>query len=234
MAKEQNPNLQLLETTVAQLGELADEMVFLGGTATGLLITDPASPPVRVTQDVDVIVQVLTRADYYQFSKKLRECGFSEDMDSDAPICRWKSDNVVLDVMPTDPEILGFGNRWYEPAVEQSKLLTLYNGKQIRMVTSPYFLITKLEAFAGRGNNDYMLSHDIEDIIAVINGRPELIEEVRQSVPELLEELSNRFADLASNDRFIESLPGHLLPDIDSQGRLEIVLDRIKEIVEIK
>ena len=29
---------------VEQLGELVDEMVFLGGCATGLLITDPAAP----------------------------------------------------------------------------------------------------------------------------------------------------------------------------------------------
>ena len=43
---------------VDRFGPVADEMVFLGGCATGLLITDPAAPSVRVTMDVDVITEV--------------------------------------------------------------------------------------------------------------------------------------------------------------------------------
>ena len=49
MANSHNPNLEILEQTVERLGELADEMVFLGGCATGLLISDAAAPPIRVT-----------------------------------------------------------------------------------------------------------------------------------------------------------------------------------------
>ncbi|TDY02868.1 hypothetical protein [Thiohalophilus thiocyanatoxydans] len=58
MAREKNPNLEILMLAVDKLGELAEEMVFLGGCATGLLITDPAAPPIRVTRDVDAIVQL--------------------------------------------------------------------------------------------------------------------------------------------------------------------------------
>lgn len=64
MVRTQNPNQAMLILTIDKLGELADEMVFLGGCATGLLITDPAAPPIRVTRDVDAIVQVVSRADY--------------------------------------------------------------------------------------------------------------------------------------------------------------------------
>ena len=106
MARVQNPNLEILSLAVDQLDELADEMVFLGGCATGLLITDSAAPPIRVTQDVDAIVQVVSQADYYQLSEKLRAKGFTEDISDDAPICRWVADLVVLDVMPTDTMIL--------------------------------------------------------------------------------------------------------------------------------
>ena len=88
MARERNPNLEILMLAVAWLGDLADEMVFLGGCATGLLITDPAAPPIRVTRDVDAIVQVVSHADYYKLSEKLRAQGFKEDMSDDAPICR--------------------------------------------------------------------------------------------------------------------------------------------------
>jgi len=48
------PNLILLTRAVAQLGPLVDRVVILRGRATALLLTDPAAPEVRPTQDVDV------------------------------------------------------------------------------------------------------------------------------------------------------------------------------------
>mgnify|MGYP001828975534 CR=1 FL=1 len=77
MTRAQNPNLEILALAVNQLDELADDMVFLGGCATGLLISDPASPPIRVTRDVDAIVQVLSRAEYYNLSEKLRAVSYT-------------------------------------------------------------------------------------------------------------------------------------------------------------
>ena len=77
--RAQNPNIEILEMTVKQLGGLADEMVFLGGCATGLLITDKAAPPIRVTRDVDTIVQAGSLAEYQKLSEKLRKQGFKED-----------------------------------------------------------------------------------------------------------------------------------------------------------
>jgi len=147
MVRSQNPNLEILLLAVEQLGELVDEMVFLGGCATGLLMTDPAASPIRVTKDVDAIVQVVSHADYYKFSDKLRSQGFKEDVSEGAPICRWIAENVILDVMPTDRRILGFGNKWYIPAMENAVVFQLSDTRQIRLVSAPYFLITKLEAF---------------------------------------------------------------------------------------
>jgi len=234
MDKQENPNLEILEFAIAQLGELADEMVFLGGCATGLLITDPAAPPIRVTKDVDAIVQVLSRAEYYQLSDKLRAKGFSEDTSDDAPICRWVAKNVILDVMPTEKKILGFGNQWYKEAAIRAEVIKLPSGKNIHMVSAPYFLITKIEAFDGRGNGDYMMSHDIEDMIAVMDGRAEIINDVIQSKPELVKALSDRFHALMKEDRFIEAVSGHMPADETSQARVENIFNTIKNIAEIK
>lgn len=137
MSRKWNPNLEILELAVAQLDELANEMVFVGGCATGLLITDSAAPPIRATQDVDAIVQVVSRAEYYQLSEKLRNKGFKEDLRDGAPLCRWVTQEVTLDVMPTDVDILGFGNAWYVSAVENAIFAELPSGKQIRMVSAP-------------------------------------------------------------------------------------------------
>lgn len=232
MARAQNPNLEILALAVERLGELSDEMVFLGGCATGLLITDAAAPPIRVTRDVDSIVQVASLAEYHRLSSKLRQLGFQEDTSEDAPLCRWRADLVILDVMPTDSRILGFGNRWYTPALEHAVVVKMPSGKLIRMVSAPYFLITKLEAFDGRGNGDYLMSHDIEDIIAVLDGRPELVDEVRVAEPKLVSELADRFKGLLGENRFVDAVSGHMPTDEASQARVALVLDKIKEIAK--
>ena len=164
MKRANNPNLLLLEMAVSRLGPLIDEFVFVGGCATGLLITDAAAPSVRSTIDVDVIVQVLSRTEYYALSDRLRDLGFREDSSDGAPICRWTDGDVILDVMPSDPDILGFGSEWHAMAMEHAIEIALPQGKTIRMVSAPYFMITKLEAFDGRGGGDYQLSHDMEDL----------------------------------------------------------------------
>ena len=70
-------------------------------------------PIQKISVDVDVIVEVATLAQYHLLSDQLRQLGFIEDASAGAPICRWKADDVILDVMPTDPKILGFGNQWF-------------------------------------------------------------------------------------------------------------------------
>ena len=52
------PNLDLLERAAEKLRPLLPEIVFVGGCATGLLITDPGAAAVRGTYDVDVITEI--------------------------------------------------------------------------------------------------------------------------------------------------------------------------------
>lgn len=229
MHRPSNPNIALLERAVDRLGPLTSELVFVGGCATGLLITDTAAPPIRTTLDVDVITEVATRKEYYSLTAKLRDQGFTEDMSPDAPICRWVTDDTILDVMPTNPAILGFGNQWYLKALEHAQALILPSGSKIRVVTGPYFLATKIAAFAGRGNSDYVMSRDIEDIVAVVDGRPEIVTEVRDSEDNLRRHLSTEVAALLSDRNFVSALQGHLPGDTASQSRLPIVLQRLRE-----
>lgn len=229
-----SPNLDILVAAVRLLGSIADEMVFVGGCATGLLLTDPAAPSIRFTEDVDAIVEATTLMKYYHLADSLRERGFIEDMTPDAPICRWRAKGVVLDVMPTNPEILGFGNRWFGPAAVAAVNIELYSGRLIRMVTAPYFLATKFEAFDGRGNRDYLISHDMEDIIALMDGRAEIVEEVIHSMDDLKSYLAHRFANLLEQERFLDALPGHLPPDAASQRRLPMIMNRIRQIAGFK
>lgn len=233
MDDTQNPNLAILILAVDRLGDLSDKMVFLGGCATGLLISDPASPPIRVTKDVDAIVQVYSRSEYYKLSDQLKGKGFKEDHSDGAPLCRWVVNDVILDVMPTDEKILGFSNHWYESAINNPYKIMLPNGRQINLVSPAYFLITKLEAFDGRGKGDFLLSHDIEDIVAVLDGRPELLDEIQSSDEELVKVLSIRFKELGDNRHFVDAIYGHMPTDEASQSRVALILKLIKKISEL-
>jgi hypothetical protein len=228
-----DPNLEILKLAVDQLGELVDEMVFLGGCATGLLVTDPAADPIRTTDDVDAIVDVATRAQYYQLSERLRQHGFSEDTSEGAPVCRWVGNGITLDVMPVDDAILGFGGAWHRRALEHRESYQLAGERQIHIVSAPYFLITKLEAFKGRGNGDYLQSHDIEDIVAVLDGRAEILEEIAAADAELKAELIQRFARLSQDHTFIDAISGHMRPDETSQARVPTIIATARGISEL-
>lgn len=146
--------------------------------------------------------------------------------------CRWFADDLVLDLMPTDPSILGFSNRWYSPALKHAQPIRV-GQVEIRVATAPYFLATKLQAFRERGNNDYQMSHDLDDVITILDGRPEVVEEVSRSAADLRQYLSEEFRSLLVNRTFRDALPGHLLPDAASQQRITIVLSRIQQIIDL-
>jgi hypothetical protein len=223
-------NRQLLLSAARLLRPLLEELVFVGGCATGLLITDDAAPGVRATIDVDAIAEITSYWEYVQFGERLREIGFTEDTSERAPLCRWRNAGVILDVMPLDEKILGFSNGWYREAMGAAAVLMLEPSLQIRSITAPFFLATKLEAFKSRGGRDYFASHDLEDVLSVIDGRAELLEEVRAASDDLRAYLALELTALLRDSRFIDALPSHLLPDAASQSRIPMLLDRIEEL----
>jgi len=170
-----------LQNAADKLGPLLQEIVFVGGCATGLLVTDPGAAEVRRTYDVDVIAEITSYVEYIRFSERLRALGFQEDTSEGAPLCRWRHKTLLLDVMPLSEGILGFSNRWYADALHTATQVTLPDGLGIRAITAPYFLGAKMEAFRGRGQGDYFASHDLEDIITIVDGRPSLLAEVQSS-----------------------------------------------------
>jgi predicted nucleotidyltransferase len=228
-----NRNLELLKGVARLLRPMLSDLVFVGGCTTALLITDTAAAEVRPTYDVDAIAEIASYSEYEKFSERLRQLGFAADQSEGAPICRWAHGDVRLDVMPIDEKILGFSNRWYRPAMETSQTVQLANDLTIRAVTAPLFLGTKLEAFKGRGKNDYFASHDLEDVIAVIDGRPSLWGEVQRAPHELKLYLAREIQQLIGSQEFIDALAGYLLPDAASQARLGNLLKTLRNFADL-
>jgi hypothetical protein len=80
---------------------------------------------IRPTKDVDAIVDVTSYAKYAALSKRLRELGLAEDTREGAPLCRWRYNDLIVDVMPIDQGVLGFSNRWYPAAIETAQTLSI-------------------------------------------------------------------------------------------------------------
>jgi predicted nucleotidyltransferase len=192
-----------LETAAALLGPLLDEVVFVGGATVHLWITEPSAPPTRATEDVDVVCEVVSRVKYHRLGDRLRERGLQEAM-GEPVICRWRSvdPQLVLDVMPTDPDILGFSNPWYEEAISGAVTVTLDSGAEIRAAAPALLLATKLCAWKGRGSGDLLRSLDIHDVLTLIDGRPELIEEIASATSDLRTYIHDELSELRAEDYF--------------------------------
>lgn len=222
---DSDPNIDLLELAAGHLHGLIDEVAFVGGCVVGLLITDEAAPAIRSTTDVDVIVEIGSYKEYDELSARLRKLGFQNDLSDGAPLCRFAGHGVTLDVMPANPEILGFANRWYQDALINTSSAELPSGRKIAVVSPPYFLATKIEAFKGRGEGDYW-SQDMEDIVALVDGRPELVEEVLKAAPDLRKYVQEALHEFLDDDELRDFLPG----DQASQSRLPIIIERFEAI----
>jgi predicted nucleotidyltransferase len=228
-----NPNLELLTAAARLLKPLVDELVFVGGCTTGLLITEEAIADVRPTVDVDTISAVTSYADYVNLSDRLLALGFKRDTSEGAPLCRWLHSGIKVDVMPLDEGVLGFSNRWYESAIATAEMYEIAEDLWIRVVNAPYFYATKLEAFKGRGAGDFVASHDLEDLITVVDGRPQLLDELQAAHADVRAYIARETTTLLDSRQFLDALPGFLLPDAASQARVAGIMKTLNQIAAL-
>jgi hypothetical protein len=223
-----DPNLPDLRRIAVALGDLCEQVVFVGGAVAGLLVTDPLADSVRATRDVDAVVNT-SRARFHEIEAQVAQRGFERDVRSDV-ICRWlhSASGVAFDLMPVQPEVLGFTNRWYPYAVETAERVDLGEGARIRLVSAVAFVATKLEAFASRGHGDFLSSHDLEDVLNIVDGREELMGEIADAPIEVREAVAGIFRRLLSNADFVNVFPGLMA----EPARAPLVWARLKNLCD--
>jgi predicted nucleotidyltransferase len=156
------------KTLLAPLGR---DIVFVGGATVHLHVDDPAAAPVRRTRDVDVVIAVVNYVDFSRAEAELREHGFEQLVTDDSPICRWTKDGLLLDVIPTRPDIIGFAeSRWFEEGFVNAMQHKLPDGDTIAVFDVLHLLAAKIEAFRERGDGDLYASRDFEDIATILDG----------------------------------------------------------------
>lgn len=219
-------NLVRIKAVYNALGDLKDDVVFIGG-ATVSLYADRMAEEVRPTDDVDVLIELWTHKRYAELEERLRSIGFANDRESGI-ICRFKIQGITVDVMPTDESVLGFSNKWY-PEGYKNAVNYQIDDHVIKIFSAPYFIASKLEAFKSRGKNDGRTSTDFEDIVFVFENRFSIWDELLKCDIAIKEYLKNEFKNLIDNFLFEEWIDAHV--GYRSSPATYYILEKLKEFV---
>lgn len=207
------------------------DFVFLGGSVLSLLVTDPTVDAIRVTKDVDVIANIKSRREFHSSERVLERLGFRHDTREDAPICRWICDGVTVDVLPVREEVLGWRSTWFESALLSAMTVDV-QGRSIRVVSAPYFVALKLEAFEERGGGDFITSVDFEDVICLFNGREAVAEEIAAE-REIGKMLGAKFAAYLRSDILDDAIEGFVQTERNPDERKTAILSRFRKVAAL-
>jgi predicted nucleotidyltransferase len=224
------PNIGALRAVADGLDKLGLDYAFIGGSIVSLLVDDPELSPARVTDDVDVILEVVTSKRYSDVEARLRSLGFDHDMSHDTHRCRWVfGGDLKVDIMPTDGNSFGLNTKWFKEALATA-VSREFAHTSLRLISPIAFLATKYVAFLDRGKSDYYASHDLEDFITVIDGRANIVSELDQTPVALRAYVISAARDLQAIAPFNEALSGHLPSDQASQQRLPLLRKKLRDI----
>jgi len=228
-----SPNIGALRAVADRLDALGFSYAFVGGAIVNLLFDDPSFSPARPTEDVDVILEVVTAQRYSDVEAQIRGLGFSHDMSEGAPLCRWSLGSLTVDIMPTEGRHLGLNTDWFSDvlatATEQ-----VFSHTKLKLVSPVGFLVTKYVAFLDRGRGDMYASHDLEDFVAVIDGREAIVVEIDRAPERIRRYMIEAVRSLLSATNFVGALPGYIASDTAGQGRLPGLINKLQGIAALR
>lgn len=218
-------NVQRIKAVSRALQGLQQPVVFVGGATVSLYAPALAASEVRPTDDVDVVVELASYADYGLLEEKLRTLGFQNDVHSKV-ICRYQIQGITVDIMPLGENVLGFSNRWYPEGFRRAVDVEIEPNLYVKIFSPPYFIASKLEAFKNRGSGDYRTSTDFEDIIYVLENHAGIGEKLSLTTGAIRTYLKTAFAALLNDPYLEEGIYAHVTPAfaaVKSQHILEIL-----------
>lgn len=222
-------NIGVVAEVAKALKELKSQMVFVGGSVISLYTDDPAADEIRPTGDIDMTVKIMGFSNWVTLNERLAQLEIHPDPYGHA-IYSYKYQDIPIDIMPSEDGPIGPANRWYKIGFEDLQLVTALD-EEIQILPVPCFLATKFEAFKGRGT-DYRTSHDIEDIIYVIDNRIDIVSEIEKSSAEIIQFLQDEIRKIIESGLYEEILSSHIHPLI-IDVRQTIVEEKINKILAI-
>lgn len=228
MLKNQSINLKVVEKVANSLGELNDEVIYVGGAVVSLYITDEAAEQPRPTKDIDISVQISTYGQMDELREKLATKKIFPAQ-SEKVMYRYTYEDILIDFIPYEKTVLGPTNSWLKPGFKKAYTVKI-GDSLIRILPVSLFLATKWEAFKNRAG-DPRMSHDFEDIIYILDNNQNVVDDIKnanQDVQVFLKKMSHEILDHGSRNEIIEC---HINP-FTANSRRELVIDKLKKLIE--
>lgn len=219
-------NLIRVARAIAPIRE--HQFVFAGASILPLLLDDPAAPPPRFTVDVDAVVDVITYAQWDELQRRLHECGLVVRADASVGkgrICLFYLDQIEVDIMPAQMPMVTPPSRMLELGFQFAEPREVTEGLDILVLSGPGLLAAKLEAFADRGIRDVHMSKDLDDVIALLDRRLGIENEVLEAPNEMRHFIASSMRRLLT-DRNVNDVISDLLRDRDRERRLTDMMRR--------
>jgi len=222
--------IAFLLPVVERLNDADIPFVLVGGVAVPFYLTDDLAGHVRPTKDIDVIVAAANLPQFDRVEERLRRFGFVNHPEIRH---RWLLGTTLIDVMPAQSDVMVTINRWYPSTFDTAEVIEIASGHGVRIASPACFLATKMEAFFNRGRGDFLASHDLEDFVAVIDGRQSIIEDVAGNCPpDVRDFLRVSVKQLLENRAFLDALEGYLPPNYRTEDRLRELRARLAKFIE--
>ncbi len=226
MLKNQTINLKVVEKVALALGELNNEVIYVGGAVISLYVTDKGGELPRPTKDIDISVQISS----YPQMDQLREL-LANKKKYPAPtetiLYRYSLENILIDFIPYEETPLGPTNRWLKPGFEKAYPIKVGN-TEIKILPVSLYLATKWEAFNNRGG-DPRTSHDFEDVIYVIDNNRSIVDDIANADNNVRDFLKQMSTEILAHPSVNEIIECHINP-FTADERRKLIIDKLEQI----
>lgn len=228
MLKNNTINLEVIRKIAVALGAMNEQVVYVGGATVSLYINDPAADDVRPTKDLDISLAIASLGELEVIRKQLIRKGFKQ-LPEDDIICRFRYEDIKVDVMSTKAVGWAPANPWFASGFAQKEIIEIEDQK-IQILPLPYFLASKFSAFNDRGAIDPRTSHDLEDIVYVLDNRMDIVEKLAKVPDDVRSYLADQLQRILDNRVMQEAILGNLFYETREE-RYQRIIKCIKQIV---
>ena len=194
----------------------------------GLYVDDSGAPEVRPTKDIDIVLEIASQFELEELRQKLAKRGIYF-VPEEKVVCRFKYQNILLDVMATKEVGWAPANPWFQAGFNYPEVRHL-DEVTIKIMPFAYFLASKFAAFRDRGK-DPRTSRDFEDIVYVLDNRTTMVSDILESEEDVKGFLITELSIVLTDASLQEAVEGHLEPAARIRRR-EILNQRLREIIK--
>lgn len=229
MIKNTIINRGVLKKIAVALQELNQQVVYVGGAVVSLYINDPAADDVRPTKDVDISVSLATLGELETLRENLTRKGFIQTAEEDV-ICRFRYEDVKVDVMNTKAIGWAPANPWFAPGYRVKQAVVI-DEQTLHILPLPYFLASKFTAYKGRGGNEPRTSHDFEDVVYILDNCTDIVQQLINMPADVKPFLKEQLQAMLTDEVKQEAITGNLFYE-NREARFQKIMQNLKKIVD--